>query len=504
MPTPLSSRFLTHLRRTVLLRPGDRVAVAVSGGADSVALLRLLLEVCGELGLVLSVAHFNHKIRGEASDADEQFVRALAGHYGLDFHAGHGNVPAHSERARLSLEAAARELRYEFFQQLLEDAVVARIATAHTLDDQAETVLLKFLRGAWTQGLAGIYPRFASAKSKGEVVRPLLPFRRSELRDYLNALGQPWHEDASNLDLHHARNRVRQLLLPMIEREFNPAIAETLAGVAEIARAEQDYWDSAPPSKKPGEIGLDLLLRLPLAMRRRMVRTTAASLGLALDFRQTEQVLEMVNSEGPARLELPEGWLVERVFQPVNLPAVEAPQSRRVLRFFRMPCDAAQARAGDPCHSERSEESLSSPAAKGIPHFVRNDNDKGGYEYRLSIPGEVFIPELAATIRASIAEPPAQEEEEEANALDPEALGHEIVIRNWRPGDRFWPAHTSGPKKVKELLQGRHITGSQRARWPVALAQSEIVWLHGFRIPEHWRARGRGVRIELAEEPQKD
>jgi tRNA(Ile)-lysidine synthase len=149
---------LDFIRRHRQMRPGDRVGVAVSGGADSVALLRLLLEARSELGVVLSVVHFNHRIRGPAADADEAFVAELAHTHQIEFHCDSGDTPAHARQARLSLEAAGRALRYGFFRRLLEAGMVNRVATAHTLDDQAETVLLRFFRGAGTRGLAGIYP----------------------------------------------------------------------------------------------------------------------------------------------------------------------------------------------------------------------------------------------------------------------------------------------------------------------------------------------------------
>src|SRR5271166_1263709 len=140
------------------MRAGDRVAVAVSGGADSVALLRVLLELRAELGIVLAVAHFNHGLRAEESEADQAFVADLAHHYGLEFFARRGDVRGHATTGELSIEAAGRELRYQWLTSLAGEQRFDSLATAHTLDDQAETVLLKFLRGAGTRGLAGIYP----------------------------------------------------------------------------------------------------------------------------------------------------------------------------------------------------------------------------------------------------------------------------------------------------------------------------------------------------------
>src|SRR5687768_16624461 len=178
-----------------MLRAGDRVCVAVSGGADSVALLRALLELRTELGVVLSVTHFHHGIRGAEADADERFVAALAAEHALEFHRASGDAPGLAQRQGISLEAAARPLRYAYFHQLINAGAGDKIATAHTLDDQAETVLMKVIRGAGSRGLAGIAP------VHGPIVRPLLRVRRRQAREYLQALRQTWREDSSNLDL---------------------------------------------------------------------------------------------------------------------------------------------------------------------------------------------------------------------------------------------------------------------------------------------------------------
>ena len=199
---PLAERVLHHIQRDELLKPGERVGVAVSGGIDSVALLRLLLEVRGELGIVLSVVHFNHKLRGAESDADEEFVARLAGEHDLEFICDSDDVAQHAAEEHVSVETAARELRYGFFRSLLEsDAVpqglkpdvsnpplrgpegplfhkLDKILTGHTLDDQAETVLMRIIRGSGLRGLGGIHPRIAveddAGESCGEIVRPLL------------------------------------------------------------------------------------------------------------------------------------------------------------------------------------------------------------------------------------------------------------------------------------------------------------------------------------------
>ena len=294
MPS-LASRVAAYIREHDLLRPGQRVGVAVSGGADSVSLLRLLLELRGELGIVLSVAHLNHGTRGAESDADEQFVAALATRHGLDLHAERADVPAHARKHRLSLEAAGRAARDDFFTRLIEANTIDCIALAHTQDDQAETVLLRLLRGAGPRGLAGIYPTRALTDDGSRVVRPLLAIRRAELRSYLGSLDQPWREDASNRDLRHTRNRIRHQLLPMLERDYNPGIARLLSELAEIARGEEEHWQTVVPPllaqlAPDGVVAVGPRLAQPVAVQRRLLRAAAEAAGVRLDFDHTERV----------------------------------------------------------------------------------------------------------------------------------------------------------------------------------------------------------------------
>jgi tRNA(Ile)-lysidine synthase len=475
----LAQPVLEYIRRQELLKPGDRVGVAVSGGADSVALLRLLLELRRELGIVLSLVHFNHKLRGPESDEDEQFVAELARRHKLQLNRDSGDVASHAAERHISLETAARELRYAFFRRLLLARTVNRIATAHTLDDQAETVLLRLVRGAGTRGLAGIYPQLPVASSQppvsrqsavvnrqekpatGElsIVRPLLGVRRKDVEAYLGALGQNWREDKSNRDLRHARNRVRHGILPRLERNLNPAVREALAETAEIAREEEKYWrqeiervlpqawaagsGTTPPVS--GILNTAVLASLPRALQRRVVRAAAESLGLRLEFPHVEQILEVTSdSPGSAKsAKLPHGWTVSR------------------------------------CGGE-----LRFGLAGGAAEPMSSD-----YEYLLPIPGQIEVPEAAMRFEAVLVPASSKPGYNPEHLLEAALLATELRVRNWRAGDRFWPAHTKGPKKIKELLQERHVTGPERKLWPVAVSGDEVVWVRGFPTSARLRAR---------------
>jgi tRNA(Ile)-lysidine synthase len=456
-----------------LLQPGDRVAVAVSGGADSVALLRALLELQHELGLVLSVAHFHHQIRGAEADADQQFVRALADKFGLALHAGSGDAPAFAREQKVSLETAARELRHQWFAQLVRAGHADKIATAHTLDDQAETVLMRIVRGAGPRGLAGIAPW----QQEKHLVRPLLEISRREVEGYLKAIGQPWREDATNADLAHTRNRVRRLLLPMLEKEFNAAIRQTLADLAELARGEAGYWDGLLPGLlsrlvhegKPSRSGrsssgtaaqtlavdVAALQQLPVAVQRQVLQRTAEKLGGTIEFKHVEELIAMVRDQ--------------RRGKPMALPGgLEAVCTFRELQIGR-----------------------------------RRDAGSGSYQYALEVPGQVSVPELGATLRARVIShgSPANSGYNPDLLLDRALLAPGLTVRNWQAGDRFFPAHTGSPKKVKELLQsgrlGQTLTQAERKTWPVVESAGQIVWMKGFAVPEAFAHHaGEAVLIE--------
>jgi len=343
-----------------LLRAGERVCVAVSGGADSVALLLGLLEANTAsaqnkepLGVVLSAAHVHHGLRGAEADADEAFVRELCGRVGIPLRVFRVDTAARQAAQGEGLEEAARELRYEALRGLEVDAV----ATGHTLDDQAETVMMKLLRGAWTEGLGGISPSVVEqGLGKARVVRPLLGVRRAEVEEFLHGLGQVWRDDESNQDVSLTRNRVRHELMPML-RGFNPEIDAALARMAAIARDDEAFWHAElvrvlPQVLLPGApvrgggravstavgesawaVEITRLAAMPAALRRRVVRAAARSCGGRLSAEETAKVLALAglgeetrrtakaSGRSGSRLELAGGLRVER--------------SARELRFWR-------------------------------------------------------------------------------------------------------------------------------------------------------------------------
>ena len=454
-----------------------RLAVGLSGGADSVALLRALAARSQELGLVLHAAHLHHGLRGAEADGDLEFCRELAAKLEIPFHeasvdtAAAARADAQSGKPAESIEEAARRLRYAWFRQLLSKTPLDAIATGHTLDDQAETVLAKFLRGAWTEGLAGISPRLESPE--GRIVRPLLGVTHAEIEAYLNALGQPWREDSTNRHLTFKRNRIRHELLPLLEG-WNPRLREHLSQMAELAHDEEAWWQAelarlaaqlilpGRPARGGGReagegsgaglaIEVGRLAALAPAVQRRLVRHAAQQFGAALDFAATEAVRSLaLDGRAGQRLALPQGLCAERTARELRLSV--APE----------------------------------PAANGKGAGAQ------GPQYTVAIPGAIDAPEFGVRLRIAISNHGAPEKEHEAPENGHEApengpaggdgLPQTATLRNWKPGDRVRLRYSSGLRKVKEVLERLHVTGTERALWPVLEAGGRVIWMKGVEL----------------------
>jgi len=462
----LAQRVLAYVRKHGLLHPGDRVGVAVSGGADSVALFRLLLDLRNEIGIVPWLVHLNHQLRGAESDGDEQFVRDLVATHGVGIVCESRDVAAYATNHKLSLETAARKSRYEFFAHALKS--LDRIATAHSLDDQAETVLLKLARGAGSRGLAGIYPELKVQSLKQEeknksIVRPLLSTSRKDLEAYLREIGQTWREDSSNRDLRHTRNRIRHGILPRLQTHVNPSVRNALAESAEIARAEEEYfageitrilpqvWNYAGRS-----LNLPLLSNFPLALQRRLLRDAAASLGINLEFHHVEELL--ASAQSGSRVSLPGNWTAAR----------GAGLDKDHLRF-------------EP------------PRANSASCDEDADDKDADYEYELSVPGTLLLREAGLQLQVTLVAgngPPRGYNPD--HLLDAKFARRPLVVRNWRSGERFWPAHTSTPKKIKELLQDHHVTGAAKKRCPVIASGEDVIWIYRLGVGKSYQAGNEG------------
>lgn len=438
-----------------LFRPGMRIGVGLSGGADSVALLRALAARKAELGLVVHAAHLHHGLRGAEADGDLAFARELAATLEVPFHEARVDVAKEAAadpstgKAAESIEEAARRARYAWFRQLLAAGDLDAVATAHTLDDQAETVLAKFLRGAWTEGFAGIAPKLEF--SEGTVLRPLLNTTRAEIEAYLGSLGQSWREDSSNKHLTFTRNRIRHELLPLLT-EWNPRLREHLAQMAVLAADEEAWWAAelariAPQILLPGRavrgggrangsdssIAIDVtrLVALAPAVQRRLLRHTAGKLGSAPDFEATEMLRQLaLDGRAGQKLELARGLRAERT--PRELRLEIGPVSQ-----------------------------------------IGSETETATLEHKGCIPCELVAPEFGVSLKVDFA----------SGASVAKGRGNTpagtATLRNWKPGDRVRLRYSSAPRKVKEVLERLKVTGSSRSMWPVLEYDGRIIWMQG-------------------------
>jgi len=494
MKLSLQRCVLGTIHRHGMTVPGDLVGIGVSGGADSVALLRLLAELRPELGMRLKVLHFHHQLRGAEADEDERFVAALARDLGLDFLADRADVASEARRNGWNVEDAGRRLRYRFFASAAAAHGIQRVAVAHTADDQAETVLAHLLRGTGPTGLAGIYP------VAGLIIRPLLEVRRKELRDYLSRLGQPWREDSSNRDRARLRAHIRHDLLPLLERDFERAVVLRLARLANLEGEEQEFWRALEEERfaalvtreKSGKISIgieNLLSPMPLleeqrpgtqlsavpavALSKRLVRRIYSELRgsrKGLTSRHVEDVLHLAKkTQSGARVEVP-GIQVERVFDRLVF-SLELPESR------------GEKTRGKISSSSNFEYPIAAPAGSKLAYVV--------------------VPEIRRRINLKVVDWPQVSRETTSGeaALDFDRVRWPLVVRNWRPGDAYRPYRRRQVRKLKQMFLELRIPARDRAFRPVLTSGGTLIWASGCPVADEVAPRaGTRAAVIIAEE----
>lgn len=458
----LIRRVAQTIARHGMLRPGERVGVGVSGGADSMCLLNVLMELAPEWGWRLAVLHLDHGLRGAESREDADFVERAAARLGLPFTLERTDVRAMGG----NLEQAGREARQAFFLRMLGGGALDRVAVGHTRSDQAETVLYRFLRGAGTAGLAGIRPVTAEG-----IVRPLLEIDREEVEAWLGERGIGWREDSSNRDRTFDRNRIRHVLLPALTREWNLALSATLAHMADWAREEEAWWEG-----EIGRLAAELLVekppavlvpagalaRLPAAPARRLVRRAierAKGDLRGIDFEHVRTILDMAAApDGHGRMQAP-GLDVFRSFDWLRL----APPGAAGEREFRVRLDPparAELPDGSAIHAEVFEN-----------HGPTGQVDSG---YNVNV-----------------------------GCLQWNRVSGRLEVRNWRPGDRYRPVGYSGETKVKTLFQEARVPLWERRHWPVLTSGEEIVWVRQFGPAAAYAASpGKGPVLRIRDLPR--
>lgn len=513
MRESLAKLIFGSLKKQEMLRAGERVGVGVSGGADSVGLLLLLLELREELGIELSVAHLNHKLRGAAANADEKFVAKLAAKHGLAFHLESADVAARAKREKANLEDAGRRARYEFFAKLVAGGKVDLVAVAHTADDQAETVLGHILRGTGLAGLGGIHPRTQI------VVRPLLGMRRAELRGYLRAKKQKWREDASNQDTGRTRARIRKKLLPLLEKQFQSGVVEHLASLAEFAREDEKF------------LGLLARERCDLLARKEEHETRIRVNGLLLPLgngglnaegaEDTKKKEKRNKEDGGERFEALTKRMLRRLIEETKREGgqttgqITSQHIAAVMELARRgeSGKVVQLPGGVDVRRERDELIICTNSARLAGRIGgkrgRERSSAAEYEYKIDFTnvenGEVGlrVPETECVFRLRVIDWPANrgETKESGAVLDRDRLLLPLVLRNWRFGDKLRPTGHQKKHKLKRLLNEKRISRWEREGWPVLTSGGVLVWARGFPVAAGFAANeGTRKGILIAEE----
>jgi len=458
-----------------MLAFGDHVLAAVSGGPDSVALLRALVILSPRYGLRLTTAHLNHGLRGEEADREEAFVRRLSDEMQIPCITRKIDVPVLKAGTGRSLEEVCREARYRFLEETARRCGAARIATGHHRDDQAETVLLNLIRGSGPEGLKGIVPVRDSM-----IIRPLLRVSRRGILDFLAREGLACMTDSSNASPRFLRNRIRSRLIPELSAAYNPKIVENLCRTAEIMAEEDGYlaaevarildgWGVAP-GKKESLVPLEAFLGLHPALQGRIVKRLLESSvpsGQGIGYRHIKAVLALSRQDagrGAASLDLPAGIRVERLEGTLRVAGGEG-------------------RA----HGRGSGRAAARPE---------------GFSYPVEVPGTVWVRELDRTVRFEFVERPADDEmrqQPQAAFIDFDRIFPPMTLRSLQPGDRMSPLGMRGTKKMQDYFVDSKTPRGLRRRIPLLVDGRSVVWIAGGRISERVRVTGETKRVLKAE-----
>jgi len=456
---------LTKVKKTIdehsMLARGDRVIAAVSGGPDSVALLKILSMIADQYDISLVVAHLNHGLRKEESDREEDFVRMVGQNMGIEFISRKVDIAGLRKQGK-SEEELCRELRYDFLKQAASDYRATKIALGHHLHDQAETVLMNFLRGSGSEGLRGMLP-----VREGMIIRPLLQITRKEILAFLEKERLSFMMDSSNAQDLYLRNRIRHHLMPLLKDAFNHRVEENLARTADIMRLNDDYMEGEieglldrwgvfrhdPEKKMP----VPEFLKLHEALQYRLIKTLLAwtsKAGKGVGYRHVKAAVDLAKGRrGSGCLDLPGGVLLRREYD---------------LLIF--------------CQKENFK-------ASGIYVVSAPDSsERQQFFYPVNVPGRVEVKEAGMNITFQIVDKMPLSflpgEEDRIAYMDYEAMCPPLAIRNINPGDRIQPLGMTGTKKIKSLLIDEKVPRRQRHCLPILVDRQSVLWIAGLRMSQ--------------------
>lgn len=440
----LLSKVIETINQYSLFSKGDKIVIACSGGADSISLLHLINELKKEWELSLSIGHYNHKLRKEA-DEDQSFVRRLASSYSLPFYSESGDVKAFAAENGMNLEEAGRKLRYGFLKRIAEEKGNAKIATGHTMTDQAETVIMRIFRGTGSLGLGGIQP-----KAGGGIIRPLLQIKRDEIFEYIQKKGLEYRVDKSNFNTDFLRNKIRHKLIPYLENNYSSSITEALSRLALIVQEEEAFLKDISRQKSAlagvwvrGQYRLDMdfLHTLPRALQRRVAREYLSRIRGDLRGISYKDIHSLLHLERGKEFHLEKGLVF------TNRSGLLGVQKESPEVNFEY------AWAGDTPFEIKETGIMLKGLRVDKEEFSRDFNNRK----------RVF--------------------------LDNTKLKFPLAVRNRSGGDRYRPLGSSGSQKVKEMMRARRIPEADRGRCPVFVSGDEIVWVQGLPVSEKYKVR---------------
>ena len=453
--TGLIEKMKGTISRFGLLERGDRILVALSGGPDSVALLYGLLAIQPEFGLKLYVAHLNHKLRGEESDEDERFTKNLASSLKLKFFSRRIDVIEEAKRKKISIEEAAREVRYDYLENLADRIKADRIALGHQADDQAETFLMRLLRGTGSAGLSGIPIK------RGKIIRPLIQIKREEIEEFLKANEIPYRLDSSNYLTDYFRNRIRLTLLPRIREEFNPKIVESLNRTTDIISLQQEYIQKKCEQilehigkKKKSKILVDLeeFAGHDICLQREMIRLGVRELKGDLNqltFESVDRALNLVSRKKSGK----KVKLVNQIWAEID--------GKELL-----------------IHKEK----------------------KRDYKYPLTFPGEVNLRDWGIKIKGELHKGKLLSrnlipQNQNVAFLDWEKMKAPLCLRSRRRGDKFRPLGMKGSKSLADFLIDAKVPRHLRDHLAILTSKGKIAWVIGHRISDEFKVTEKTKKI---------